>query len=147
MEAIRESELVIIEDTVSNFSTGHQITLVLQMRKPTPLLWQSKKHKHFNQVFIHGIESDLLQVAEYAKESLDNIFQTFINTYEDKSEKNLFHLATAGVNANPWIGRFTGNESRTRVIREALRYTIKHDPGYQTYLQHKQSSQKQRVVQ
>src|SRR3982751_725574 len=35
VEAIKESDLVIIEDTVSNFSTGHQITLALQMKKPT----------------------------------------------------------------------------------------------------------------
>lgn len=144
VEAIREAELVVIEDTVSNFSTGHQITLALQMRKPTLVLWQGEKHHHFNQMFIHGIESDLLQVAEYTKENLNDILQTFINTYEDKPEKNRFHLILSGRERRylDWA-QFTGNKSRTKVIREALKHTIENDPDYLAYLQHKQPTQAQ----
>lgn len=139
VEAIRDAELVIIEDTVSNFSTGHQITLALQLRKPTLVLWQDKKHRHFNQMFIHGIESDLLQVAEYTSSNLDAILQTFINTYEDKPEKNRFHLVLSGHERRylDWA-QFVKNNSRTTVIRDALKQTIKDDKDYQTYLQHKE---------
>jgi hypothetical protein len=139
VEAIREAELVIIEDTVSNFSTGHQITLALQMRKPTLVLWQGKKYRHFNQMFIHGIESDLLQVAEYAKENVGDILQTFINTYEDKPEKNRFHLVLSGRERRylDWA-QFVKNNSRTNVIRSALKRAIDNDADYQAYLQHKQ---------
>ncbi|HKU18764.1 MAG TPA: hypothetical protein VJP80_05830 [Candidatus Saccharimonadales bacterium] len=148
VEAIREAELVIIEDTVSNFSTGHQITLALQMRKPTLVLWQGKKHQHFNQMFIHGIESDLLQVREYAPNTLVDVLQTFINTYEDKPEKNRFHLILNGWERRylDWA-QFTRNRSRTKVIREALKQAIENDPDYQTYLQHKQPAQEQRKTQ
>lgn len=147
VEAIREAELVIIEDTVSNFSTGHQITLALQMRKPTLVLWQGKKHRHFNQMFIHGIESDLLQVAEYAKENLEDTLQTFINTYEDKPAKNRFHLVLSGRERRylDWA-QFVKNNSRTNVIRSALKQAIDNDTDYQTYLQHKQPMQEQRKV-
>ncbi len=139
VEAIREAELVIIEDTVSNFSTGHQITLALQLRKPTLVLWQGKKHRHFNQMFIHGIESDLLQVAEYGKENLEDILQTFINTYEDKPEKNRFHLVLSGRERRylDWA-QFVKNNSRTKVIRSALKQAIDNDTDYQAYLRHKE---------
>ena len=143
VEAIREAELVIIEDTVSNFSTGHQITIALQLRKPTLVLWQGKKHRHFNQMFIHGIESDLLQVAEYVKESLEDILQTFINTYEDKPEKNRFHLVLSGRERRylDWA-QFVKNNSRTKVIRSALKQAIENDPDYQAYLLHKEPAGK-----
>lgn len=144
VEAIREAELVIIEDTVSNFSTGHQITLALQMRKPTLVLWQGKKHRHFNQMFIHGIESDLLQVRQYTPHTLTDVLQTFINTYADSPEKNRFHLVLSGRERRylDWA-QFIKHQSRTKVIREALKHTIEHDPDYQEYLQQKQSTQKQ----
>jgi hypothetical protein len=138
VEALREAELVVIEDTVSNFSTGHQITLALQMRKPTLVLWQGKKHRHFTQMFIHGIESDLLQVAEYNSQDLANIMQAFINTYEDKPEKNRFHLVLSGLERQylDWA-QFIKHDSRTKVIRHALKQTIESDKEYQDYLLHK----------
>jgi hypothetical protein len=138
VQAIRESELVIIEDTVSNFSTGHQITLALQMRKPTLVLWQGKKHRQFNQMFIHGIESDTLQVAEYSKENLTQIMQTFINKYEDRAEKNRFHLVLNGIERTylDWAQYIKG-KSRTKVIREALRHSMDHDEEYKEYLLNK----------
>jgi hypothetical protein len=137
VDAIRDADLIVIEDTVSNFSTGHQITLALQMRKPTLVLWQGKKHRHFNQMFIHGIESDLLQVAEYTPETLHDTLQAFLNTYADKSEKNRFHLVLTGRERRylDWA-QFTGNKSRTKVIREALKQTIDNDEQYRTYLLH-----------
>ncbi len=135
VDAIREADLVIIEDTVSNFSTGHQITLALQMRKPTLVLWQGKKHRHFNQMFIHGIESDLLQVAEYDQHNLTSIIQTFINTYDDRPEKNRFHLVLSGRERRylDWA-QFTSNKSRTKVIQSALKTTIDTDKDYQAYV-------------
>ena len=54
LKITKNADLVIIEDTVSNFSTGHQITLALEMQKPTLVLWKGQKHKHFNQMFILG---------------------------------------------------------------------------------------------
>lgn len=142
VEAIREAELVIIEDTVSNFSTGHQITLALQMRKPTLVLWQGRKHRHFNQMFIHGIESDLLRVVEYTPGTLTSTLQTFINTYADSLEKSRFHLVLSGRERRylDWA-QFVQHKSRTKVIREALKGAIEDDPDYQTYLRHKQDSQ------
>ncbi len=126
---------MIIDDTVSNFSTGHQITIALQSRKPTLVLWQGKKHRHFKQLFIHGIESDILQVSEYSLENLSDTISAFICKYENASERNRFHLVLNNVERNylDWA-QFTKNKSRTKVIREALKQLIDGDDDYCKYL-------------
>ncbi len=134
-KSIKESDLVIIEDTVSNFSTGHQITVALQDRKPTLVLWQGTKYRQFNQMFIHGIESDILQVSEYLPKDLTEVIDTFINKYENVNEKNRFHLILNNMERNylDWA-QFTKNKSRTKVIRESLRKEIEKDSEYNKYL-------------
>lgn len=133
--AIKEADIVVIEDTVSNFSTGHQITLALRTRKPTLVLWQGKKHRQFNQMFIHGIESDILQVSEYTPEDLQVIIKTFIAKFANISEENRFHLVLDGVERRylDWV-RYRTGKSRTKVIREALRNQLDNDEDYQDYL-------------
>jgi hypothetical protein len=135
INAIRESDLVIIEDTVSNFSTGHQITVALQSKKPTLVLWQGKKYRQFKQMFIHGIDSDILQVSEYNHDNVFSIIQKFINQYENIHEKNRFHLVLDNMERKylDWA-QYMNNKSRTKVIRQALRREIEDDQEYQKYL-------------
>lgn len=135
IQAIKEADLVIVEDTVSNFSTGHQITIALQNKKPTLVLWQGKKYRQFKQMFIHGIESDILQVSEYLPESIFETIGAFINKYENASERNRFHLILNNVERNylDWA-QFSKNKSRTKIIREALRKGIDADVEYNNYL-------------
>jgi hypothetical protein len=135
VEAIRKADFIVVEDTVSNFSTGHQITLALRFRKPTLVLWQGPKHRKFNQMLIHGIDSDILQVSEYTLENLHDIMRTFINKYEDSTEKSRFHLVLNGVERKylDWA-QFIKGRSRTKVIRDALQQTINQDAEYTTYL-------------
>lgn len=135
IKSIKEADLVIIEDTISNFSTGHQITVALQSRKPTLVLWQGEKHRQFKQMFIHGIDSDILQVSEYSNKNLYEIIQGFINKYEDALERNRFHLVLNNVERSylDWA-QFTKNKSRTKIIRESLRKLIEGDAEYSNYL-------------
>lgn len=135
IQALREAHLVIIEDTVSNFSTGHQITLAVQMRKPTLVLWQGKKYRQFKQMFIHGIESNLLQVTEYQPSELEDILKSFISKYEHIKETNRFHLVLNGVERQylDWA-QFNKNKSRTQVIKDALHDAIQRDTAYEEYL-------------
>lgn len=141
VKAIREADLVIIEDTVSNFSTGHQITLALEMQKPTLVLWNQKKHKHFNMMFIHGIESDYLEVKQYTQENMHEIITTFINKYENIDQKNRFHLVLNQLERNylDWA-QFTQHKSRTKIIRDALKSEIENNVEYQNYLGEKKSA-------
>lgn len=109
--------------------------VVLQHKKPTLVLWQGKKYRQFNQMFIHGIDSDILQVSEYELDDLYKTMTTFINKYENAAERNRFHLILNNVERNylDWA-QFTKNKSRTKVIKEALRGVIDGDRDYSGYL-------------
>ena len=135
VDAIRDADAVVVEDTVSNFSTGHQITLALRYKKPTLVLWQGPKHRQFNQMLIHGIDSDILQVSEYTNDTLQTIIQTFLNKYEDSMEKSRFHLVLSGTERMylDWA-QFVKGKSRTKVIRDALQEMMNRDEDYAHYL-------------
>ncbi len=139
IKAILESDVVIIEDTVSNFSTGHLITKALQFRKPVLVLWQTRKDKEFKQNFIHGIESDILDIAEYDNnnELIQSILR-FLNKYQNGQTKNRFHLVLSTPERQylDWK-HFKNGLSRTEIIRKALREKIQNDKEYQTYLEQK----------
>lgn len=137
MQALRDAEVVIVEDTISNFSTGHMITVALQLRKPTLVLWKGGKHRLFKQMFIHGIDSDLLQVSEYDEHLVKSVISVFLEKYDDASahERNRFHLVLNNVERQylDWA-QHVRSESRTRVIRKALRRMIEEDGEYEGYL-------------
>ena len=135
IEALNEADLVIVEDTVSNFSTGHQITLAILRQKPTLVLWHGQKHRHFKKMFIHGIESDFLETAQYDKTNYREIIIKFIKKYEQIKQKNRFHLVLNSVERKylDWA-QFHKEKSRTRVIREAIEKIIDEDQDYQNYL-------------
>lgn len=135
IRAIQEADVVIIEDSVSNFSTGHQITVALQRQKPTLVLWATPKHRHFKQTFIQGIESEYLEVAEYNLENYKDIIRSFVKKYENAHQKNRFHLVLDEVERKylDWA-QFVKGKSRTKLIRESLRNEINKDEEYQKYL-------------
>ena len=135
LKAIKDADLVIIEDTISNFSTGHQITLALQQRKPTLVLWQGQKYRQFKQMFIHGIDSDILQVAQVSNKDFQNIIKTFIARFENIDEPNRFHLVLKSPERQylDWAGH-KNKMSRTKIIRKALREMIDKDSDYTRYL-------------
>ncbi len=136
MIAINKADLVIIEDTVSNFSTGHQITVALQRQKPTLVLWQGDKHRHFKTMFIHGIESDYLEIANYTNTDYKQIIRKFINKYQHIHEKTRFNLVINQMERNylDWI-QLNKGQSRTRVIRNALKNEIAKDKEFAQYLE------------
>lgn len=135
MKAIQEADLVIIEDTISNFSTGHQVTIALQRQKPTLVLWANPKQKHFASSFIQGVESDYLEFHVYNDSNYQEIIKSFINKYENAGQRNRFHLVLDDVERKylDWA-QFKKEKSRTKLIRDALRKSINEDDDYQKYL-------------
>ncbi len=135
VDALREADLVIIEDTVSNFSTGHQTTLALQYKRPTLVLWQTDKPKTYVTSFIHGIESDILQISEYTTNNLHETIHAFIKKHSGNQDKNRFHLVLSSAERQylDWI-QHKEHKSRTNAIREALREEMDGNEEYQRYL-------------
>lgn len=134
-DGINEADLVIIEDTISNFSTGHQITLAIQRKKPTLVLWSEQKHRHFKQMFIHGVDSDALETKLYNLKNFKPIIREFINRYENSSTKNRFHLVLTNDERAylDWM-QYSNGKSRTKVIRELIKESIDQNKDYKSYL-------------
>ncbi|MBD3329012.1 hypothetical protein GF357_00790 [Candidatus Dojkabacteria bacterium] len=135
IKSIREADAVIIEDTVSNFSTGHQITKALQMKKPTLVLWQKTKNRQFNQMFIHGLESNLLEIVEYNTGNLEETILIFLRKFRNIAKKNRFHLVLDNLERSyiDWAQHNYG-KSRTQVIRDSIRKALDEDEEYKKYL-------------
>ena len=134
--ALETSDVVIVEDTVSNFSTGHQITLALQSRKPTLVVWSlEKRHQHFNSMFISGIESEFLETQYYKLEDIDKIISKFIYKSQKLKDEERFNLKLNKFERIylDWSKEKYGN-SRTNTIRKAINKLITEDEEYQNYL-------------
>lgn len=135
MKAVREADVQIIEDTVSNFSTGHMISMGILWKIPTLVLWLPDKEKYFNKNFIDGIDSEYLEVSEYNLSNYQDIIRSFIYKYEHATERHHFHLVLDEVERRylDWAQYFS-NRSRTNVIRSALRRMVDDDEEYGKYL-------------
>ena len=53
--------------------------------------WRIIIHQ-FKQMFIHGIDSDILEIAEYKDNDVEKIIHSFLRKYQNVNEKNRFHL-------------------------------------------------------
>ena len=135
VKAIEDADLIIIEDTISNFSTGHQITLALQKQKPVLVLWKGEKHRHFKNMFIHGIESDKLEISQYTLSNYKEIITAFINKYSNFDIRNRFHLVLNNYERNylDWA-QYSKGKSRTKIIKSSLSRVIEEDENYQNFL-------------
>lgn len=135
IEAINKSDLLIIDDTASGFSTGHEITLGLMKQKPTLVLWHNTKKRLFDKRMIHGIESPYLVTSYYEESNLEEIILKFINQFSHATQKHRFHLVIDEVERNyiDWA-KFKNDKSRTEIIREAIREKLSNDGEYNKYL-------------
>lgn len=77
LKAIDEADVSVIEFTVPNFSTSHQITYSLQKRKPT-LVLRLHKETTFKDSYIEAIDSPYLKVIEYNLENYRDIIDEFL---------------------------------------------------------------------
>jgi hypothetical protein len=75
-------------------------------------------------------------VAEYNLENYQEIIHKFLKKYADANVRNRFHLVLSEVERKylDW-GHFNKQQSRTKMIREAIRKNIDTDNEYQKYLQ------------
>lgn len=135
LKAMDEAEVIIVEDTVSNFSTGFITTYAIQRNKPILVLRTQDKKSHFKDSLLDGVGSETLEIVNYKYEELDRIVKTFLKKYENSNNKTRFNLVLSGVERNylDWAKQNRG-DSRTKLIRTSIRRTIENDLEYQSYL-------------
>ena len=135
VSAINEASVVIIEYTVPNFSSSHQIIYSLLKHKPT-LVMRLHKENSFSDSYLEAIESPFLTVKEYNLGNYRRILQEFLgesgieggltryNLVLDKKQK--YYL--------DWISTRT-KKSRSEIVRQAIEKIIQEDQKYKKYLQ------------
>lgn len=133
-KAIDQSDFSVIEYTVPNFSSSHQIHYSLQKRKPT-LVMRLHRDNTFADSYIEALESRLLTIKIYNLNNYQEIIDEFLgyaklekgyhryNIVLDKSHK--YYLDWA---ANKY------QHSRSEIIRKLIEEKIKKDQSYKKYL-------------
>ena len=135
ISAIDNSDAVIIEYTVPNFSSSHQINYALLKKKPVLVMRQLNDNPRFSNSYLEGLDSSLISVKNYSKENYKSIIKEFIgitkiengpkryNIVLNKKEK--MYLDFASINYN---------KSRSEIIRELINAKINTDNKYKKFL-------------
>ena len=133
-KAIDEADASIIEFTVPNFSSSHQITYTLQQRKPVLVLRLHSENPPKDS-YLEALESPLLTVAYYNLETYTDIIDEFLgyarvesglgryNIMLDKKHKYYLDWAAAKYKI-----------SRSKLIGELARHKMESDQDFGIYL-------------
>ncbi|MBL8014708.1 MAG: hypothetical protein JNK26_00790 [Candidatus Doudnabacteria bacterium] len=137
IDAISEADLVIIENTIPNFSTAHQITFALQRRKPTLVLRLHKDDTLFADSYIESLGSPDLVVKEYTLENLGQTLNEFIKVNEVGNTQGRYNVVLNKKHKYylDWAST-THKKSRSEILRDSLDKTIQNDDKYKKYLTH-----------
>lgn len=131
VSAILMADVMIIEGTVNSISLGHQLSYALEKNKPVLFLTQ-EPHDQLNNLFICGVKTSLLTVKNYTKDNLAHIITDYLA--QDNGDKKVrFNLVIDKPQDNylEWAA-FTGQRSKTEIIKQAINKLIQSDKQYQT---------------
>jgi hypothetical protein len=130
--AINESEACIIEYTVPNFSSSHQINYALLKKKPTLVLRLKKDNPRFNDSYLDAIQSPLLTINSYNESNYQQIITDFIQycTLDTDAKRYNIVLGKKQKYYLDWAAK-TQQKSRSQIIRDLIERRIKQDHKYQ----------------
>jgi len=135
IKAIDDADLLIFETTQPSFSTGHLMTLGLQKKVPTLVMWLEDSAWTQRRGMIENIDSEFLELSEYNTENLEDVVDVFINKYGDSQLKHRFNLVIDDVERQylDWLS-YNTFKSRTKLIRDLIRNKIGDDKEYSSFL-------------
>lgn len=132
MKGFYDAEMMIAENTVPSFSNGHLMTLALQRKIPVLVIQLKNRPKRYlKKSFLEGINEPNLEIVDYDLDNYQDVLRSFLNKYEDYHKKHRFHLVIDEVEKRylDWANH-TYDESKTGIIRDALRQRISDDKKY-----------------
>ena len=135
IEAVENADLVIFETTQPSFSSGHLMTLALQKKTPTLMMWLDDSPWSIRRGMIENIDSNYLELAEYNSENYAQILDSFINKYGNAELKHRFNLVIDDVERQylDWLS-YNTLKSRTALIRKMIRESVERDEEYKRFL-------------
>lgn len=134
LEAIDQADVSIIEYTVPNFSSSHQITYSLQKRKPT-LVLRLRKDNSFADSYIEALESRLLTIKNYNLKNYKEIIDEFIGFCKIEIGFSRYNIVLE--NTHKYFLDWAANKyqkSRSQIIRDLISQKMKKDQAYKKYL-------------
>ncbi|MFA6982242.1 MAG: hypothetical protein WC243_04460 [Patescibacteria group bacterium] len=135
VEAIDNADFSVIEYSVPNFSSSHQINYSILKKKPTLVLRLNKENEKFPDSYLEALDSPFLKVKSYTLSSFKEIVDEFVgytklesgpqryNIVLDKQHKYYLDWASA---------RY--KKSRSLIIRQAIEEKIDQDDDYGRYI-------------
>ncbi len=122
VKAVKEAEVLIVENSNPSFSSGYLTYLGLSLGKPTLLLQKLRRGLSFVRGFVAGVEHPLLSVVfySYEQQAFDAISR-FLKEAKDKVARKSFHLKLSVEEYNKLTRlKLKTGKSRTRIIRELI---------------------------
>jgi len=125
--AIEHADVSIIEFTVPNFSTSHQITYSLSKRKPT-LVMRLKKDNTFGDSYIEAINSPYLSVVQYDLKNYKGIIDDFTSSLDKDMDFRRYNIMLNKRHKYylDWAAT-KYNKSRSELVREMIDLKINTD--------------------
>lgn len=132
--AIDQADISIIEFTVPNFSSSHQINYSLFKRKPT-LVMRLQKDNTFADSYIEALDSPFLTIKDYTLKNYKDILDEFIgySKLEKGFQRYNIVLDRQQKHYLDWASAKYGN-SRSELIRKSIDTLIKCDRKYKNSL-------------
>lgn len=130
IKAIELADVSIIEFTVPNFSTSHQITYSLSKHKPT-LVMRLKKDNTFGDSYIEAINSPYLTVVQYDLKNYKNILDDFLFSIGQNSDFKRYNIMLNSRHKQylDWAS-FKYRKSKSELLRELIDLRISSDKDF-----------------
>lgn len=135
VRAIDAANAIVIEYTVPNFSSSHQINYSLFRRKPTLVMRLHKDNPRFADSYIEAIDSDYLTIKEYNLHSYKKIISEFIGMSKIGKGQRRYNVVLGRKQKYylDWASSIYG-QSRSKIVRNAIDKTIDKDDEYKKYI-------------
>ena len=134
VDAIDKSDGVVIEYTVPNFSSSHQINYSLLRRKPTLVMRLKKDNPRFNDSYLEAVKSPNLTLSDYSLETYKSVLEDFVGISKIGQGYKRYNvvLDTKQKYYLDWASTHE-NKSRSEIVRDLVDEKSKIDTDYKKY--------------
>lgn len=135
IDAIDMAELLVFESTLPSFSTGHLMTVALEKKIPTLVMWLDDSPWENRLGMIESIRSEYLELSSYNNKNYKDVLSCFINKYNKNGIRHRFNLVIDDIERQylDWSS-YNTFKSRTAIIRELIRDELNNNEEYKKYL-------------
>ncbi|MBL8015524.1 MAG: hypothetical protein JNK26_05055 [Candidatus Doudnabacteria bacterium] len=134
VEAIDRADFVVIEYTVPNFSSSHQIIHANMRRKPV-LVLRLEKDNSFKDTYLESIDSEFITVKEYTLATVEQTIKEFLGEVEIGYGLKRYNLMLERKHKYflDWA-KEEYNLSGSETVRKALDFMMSSDENYKKVL-------------